>query len=116
MAWIPLRTLTAQAAEAGVPASNVFVPLNDYAEYCEIRFEPLTLAGGPTAVTFALWRYDDGEVDKVTTITVASTEVAAPTPVIVYLQGMQLWITVESFTGGAAQTVAGSVQMREIKL
>jgi len=116
MSWTDLRVLTAQAVEAGAPVANDFVTMNDFAEYVEIRFTPLTLAGGPTAVTFAIWRQDEGQIDKVSTVEVTSAQAPAPLAVIVYYQGAKIHGRVDSFTGGAGQTVTGTLQFREIHL
>ncbi len=125
MAWTTLRTLAAQAAEAAPSNASGFVALSgadlfavdaNRLQYLEIAFGALTLGGAPTSVTFAIWRDSDGQIDRVGSTTIAAALAATPPPVVVAFHGQRAWVTVESFVGGTAPTVAGVVRARPVRV
>jgi hypothetical protein len=121
MSWQTIRTLTTQAAEAGVPAPSLFVAhpeAGQYATasgripYAEIGFDFLALTGSPTAVTLAVWRLSDATVERILTTTIQAADVAAPIPLDVEVDAEALWVTVDSFLGGSGPTLSGVVRFR----
>jgi len=111
MAWTPIRTLTAQAAEASAPISSAYLALSDYAKYVELAVDSLTLGGSATAVVLGIWRHTDGASDLIGQVTLT-----APTPqaTLIDFFGDQIAVTVLSFTGGTSPTASGTIRVREI--
>jgi hypothetical protein len=121
MTWQTIRTLTTQAAEAGVPTSTLFVAHPDAGQYSqsggripyvEVGFDSLVLAGSPTAVTLAVWRLSDAKVERLLTTTIPAAEIGSPIPLDVEVDAEALWVTVDSFTGGTAPTLDGVIRYR----
>jgi hypothetical protein len=121
MTWQTIRTLTTQAAEAGVPSSALFVAHPEAGQYAaasgrvpyvEVGFDSLVLAGSPTGVVLAVWRLSDAKVEKVLAVTVQAADAAAPIPLDVEADAEALWITVDSFVGGTSPTLSGVLRYR----
>lgn len=121
MDWKLARTFTAQTAESAAPSAGDFVTLpqggksyGDGARQSKVELSIGTLTFGGTvaasAVTLAIWRLSGGRIDRVGSI-VCVTGVTPDSPLIDF-NGESICIRAESFTGGTAPTVAGTVYAR----
>lgn len=111
--WVTVRTLTSETAEVA-PSTGPFVALGADAPRVEIRLHTASLANAPTSVTLAVWRTSEGVIDKIGTFTILSGDIAHPIPQIFELGDGNVYVTVESFAGGASPNLTAVVQARAV--
>lgn len=115
--WSSLRDFSSVSSESSIPSSSNFIELDwlgPIPEEVEIRFDPISTTGSPSEVIYSVWRNLGGKIDRISNITIPSSDYTAPMPSIIRFDGSSLWITV-SFTGGAVPTITNLVQYRVIK-
>jgi hypothetical protein len=121
MTWQTIRTLTTQAAEAGVPSSALFIAHPDAGQFSqvggrvpfiELGFDSLSVAGSPTGVVLAVWRIAETKVEKLFVTTVQAADIGAPLVLTVQSDSEAVWVTVDSFIGGTSPTLSGVVRYR----
>jgi hypothetical protein len=114
-AWKNVRALSAVGAEAVPTVDSAFVDLALVPmPRVEIRVRGGALGGGATSVTLAVWRKSEGAVDKLGTFTIASADIATPVPKLFEVYDPNVYITIESFAGGAAQTLTATIEARVV--
>lgn len=112
--WTTIRASLSAVSAEGTTAPSSTVSLDQPGPRLEVRVRSASLGGSPSAVTLGVWRGSQGGFDKLGTIDIAATDIAAPIPRLFELNGLNVWITVESFVGGAAQTFTGSIDARPV--
>jgi hypothetical protein len=121
MTWQTIRTLTTQAAEAGVPSSALFIAHPEASLYSqsggrvsfiELGFDSLSVAGSPTGGVLAVWRIAETKVEKLFVTTVQAADIGAPLVLTVQSDSEAVWVTVDSFVGGTSPTLSGVVRYR----
>lgn len=110
--WIDVRELTTDGADAGSPVAADMVSLEQDGPRVEVRLVDGAVAGTPTSVTFGVWRKSGAYVDKLGTFTVTGASIATSQPAIFELYDGNVYVTVESFSGGTSPTVSGTLQAR----
>lgn len=111
--WTTIRTLTAQAAE-GTSAPSSTVSLHHPGPRLEVRVRGASLGGSPGSVTLGVWRGSQGAIDKLGTIVILATDIGTAIPQVFELNGLNVWVTIESFAGGSGQSFTGSIDARPI--
>ena len=112
--WTICRSnLIAQAAEGtSAPVAALFKDTCQTSSLLEVRVRGASLAGGPASVTLGLWRLTGGVVDKLGLIVINAADIATPIPTLWEVHGKSVYVTIESFAGGAGQSFTGSVDVR----
>ena len=111
--WTSVRTVTTQAAE-GASAPTSLVALANPARKVEVRLRSGVVGGAPTSVTLGVWRGSQGSVDKMGTVTLQGSSIAVPQPAFLDFYGQNVWVTVESFSGGTTPTLSGTIEARAV--
>lgn len=113
-AWVTVRALTGATAESVPTTSTEFVFLGQESPRVEVRVHDASLANAPASVTLAVWRESGGVVDKLGTITIAAADIAQPIPQLFEVYESNLYVTVESFSGGASPTLTATIEARAV--
>lgn len=116
--WTTVRVLSGQAAETGVPAPASFVRLRGRGSrprWIEFLLDGGSVAGSPTDVTFTVWALADGKVVKAGRITMSANDAAEQGAAALRVYADEVYVTVESFTGGTSPTVSGTVVARPLE-
>ena len=124
MAWTHIRDFVNQGIEThpvdasaflSMPDSGIFETDANRLGYVEICFDGLSLSGAPTDVTFGVWRFSEGHIDKLLAIKLTAAQRAAPMPTWFPFHGQTLWLTVDAFGAGTSPTLSGSARCRPIR-
>lgn len=114
-AWVTVRTLTGATADTTPTTSAAFVDVAAQpVPRVEVRVRSGSLANSPASVTLGIWRKSGGAVDKLGTITIASGDIATPVPQLFEIYDPSVYVTVESFSGGASPTLTATIEARAV--
>lgn len=114
--WVTVRSLTTNAGSEATPTTgSAFVEVaGQPMPRVEVRAVSGSIAGSPTSVTLAIWRKSGGFVDKLGTWEIQATDIATPIPQMFESYDQSIYVTVESFSGGSAQTLTATIQARGV--
>ena len=112
--WKTVRDLTSGQAAEGAAAPSAFVSLEHSGPLVELHLEGGSFTGAPTSVTLGIWRSASGRKDKIGTWVITTADVGAPVPPLYEFSGGALAIKVESFVGGTAPTLVGTIEARAV--
>ncbi len=112
--WTTVRASLSAVSAEGTTAPSSTVSLDQPGPRLEVRVRGASLGGSPGTVTLGVWRGSQGSFDKLGTIEIAAADIASPIPQLFELNGLNVWITVESFAGGSTPTFTGSIDARPV--
>ena len=114
-AWQTVRSLSGATADATPTTGSAFVAIGiSPTPRVEVRVRGGSLANSPTSVTLGVWRLSGGAVDKLGTITIASGDIATPVPQLFEVYDPSVYVTVDSFSGGASPTMTATIEARAV--